>query len=153
MISADGAKVGAVKIRQALQAAEEAGLDLVEIAPQAKPPVCRVMDYGKYRFEQSKKMVQQKKKQKQSQTKEIKMRTATDVGDYQVKVRHAIEFLQEGDKVKFTIRFRGREMSYQNLGMELLQRVERDLGEAGVVEQRPKLEGKQMTMMVGPKKK
>ncbi|MFT3741191.1 MAG: translation initiation factor IF-3 [Gammaproteobacteria bacterium] len=151
LIGADGEKMGAVKIKQALQVADDAGLDLVEIAPQAEPPVCRVMDYGKYRFEQSKKL-QHQKKHRQVQTKEIKMRTSTDVGDYQIKIRKASQFLEEGDKVKFTIRFRGREIAYQNLGMELLKRVENDLKDA-VVEQRPKLEGKQMAMIIGPKKK
>ncbi len=142
-----------MRLRQALQVAEEASLDLVEIAPQAVPPVCRVMDYGKYRFEQNKKQAVQKKKQKQVQIKELKLRPATDVGDYQVKLRSALRFLEEGDKVKFTVRFRGREMSYQELGMELLRRIEQDLSEVGAIEQRPKLEGKQIVMIVGPKKK
>jgi translation initiation factor IF-3 len=142
-----------MRFRQAQQMAEEAGQDLVEIAPQATPPVCRIMDYGKYRFEQNKKLAVQKKKQKQVQIKEIKMRPGTDVGDYQVKLRSALRFLEEGDKVKFTVRFRGREMSYQELGMDLLRRIEQDLGEAAMVEQRPKLEGKQIAMIVGPKKK
>ncbi len=153
MISAEGDKLGAVKLRQALQQAEEAGLDLVEIAPQATPPVCRIMDYGKYRFEQSKKLTLQKKKQKQVQLKEIKMRPGTDVGDYQVKLRSALRFLEDGDKVKFTVRFRGREMAYQEQGQALLRRVEQDIGELGLIEQRPKLEGKQITMVIGPKKK
>lgn len=133
--------------------AEEAGLDLVEISPNASPPVCRIMDYGKYRFEQNKKLAQQKKKQRQVQIKELKMRPGTDVGDYQVKLRSALRFLEEGDKVKFTVRFRGREMSYQELGVELLKRIEHDLGEAALIEQRPKLEGRQIVMVVGPKKK
>ncbi len=133
--------------------AEEVGKDLVEIAPQATPPVCRIMDYGKYRFEQNKKLAVQKKKQKQVQIKEIKLRPGTDVGDYQVKLRSALRFLEEGDKVKFTVRFRGREMSYQELGMDLLKRIEQDLGEAAIIESRPKLEGKQIAMTVGPKKK
>lgn len=142
-----------MKIRQALDQAQESGLDLVEISPNAEPPVCRIMDYGKYRFEQNKKQASQKKKQKQVQIKEVKMRPVTDVGDYQVKVRSAIRFLEENDKVKFTVRFRGREMSYQELGLNLLRRVEKDLAEHGVVEQQPKLEGRQVTMVVVPKKK
>lgn len=125
----------------------------MEIAPNAEPPVCRIMDYGKYRFEQNKKLAQQKKKQKQVQIKEIKMRPGTDVGDYQVKLRSALRFLEEGDKVKFTVRFRGREMAYQELGMELLRRVEHDLNETSMVEQRAKLEGRQVAMILGPKKK
>jgi translation initiation factor IF-3 len=133
--------------------AEDAGLDLVEISPNASPPVCRIMDYGKYRFEQNKKLAMQKKKQRQVQIKELKMRPGTDVGDYQVKLRSALRFLEEGDKVKFTVRFRGREMSYQELGIELLKRIEHDLGEAALIEQRPKLEGRQIVMVVGPKKK
>ena len=142
-----------VKLRDALAQAQEAELDLVEIAPNAEPPVCRVMDYGKYRFEQSKKQAVQKKKQKQVQVKELKLRPVTDVGDYQVKMRNALRFLEEGHKVKFTVRFRGREMSYQQLGMELLKRLEQDLGDLGLIEQQPKLEGKQVTMVVAPKKK
>lgn len=128
-------------------------MDLVEIAPQAEPPVCRVMDYGKYRFEQSKKIALQKKKQKQVQIKELKLRPVTDVGDYQVKLRSAIRFLEEGHKVKFTVRFRGREMSYQELGLDLLRRMERDLAILASVEQTPKLEGRQVSMVVAPKKK
>lgn len=136
-----------------MQQAEEADLDLVEIAPNAEPPVCRIMDYGKYKFEQSKKLAQQKKKQKLVQIKEVKLRPGTDVGDYQVKLRSALRFLEEGDKVKFTVRFRGREMSYQELGFNLLKRVEQDLAEVAVIEQRAKLEGKQIGMVMGPKKK
>jgi translation initiation factor IF-3 len=153
LIGADGEKIGAMRLKQALQMAEEAELDLVEIAPQAAPPVCRIMDYGKYRFEQSKKLVVQKKKQKKVEIKELKFRPVTDVGDYQVKLRSALRFLEEGDKVKFSVRFRGREMSYQELGMDLLKRLEQDLAEVSVIEQRPKLEGKQIVMIVGPKKK
>ncbi len=136
-----------------MEQAEIAGHDLVEIAPQAAPPVCRIMDYGKYRFEQNKKSALQKKKQKQIQTKEIKLRPVTDEGDYQVKLRAAIRFLEEGNKVKFTVRFRGRELSYQEQGMELLRRIEQQLGELIIVEQRPKSEGRQVAMVVGPKKK
>lgn len=152
LIGADGGKIGTMRIREALAQAQEAGLDLVEIAPQAEPPVCRIMDYGKYRFEQSKKQASQKKKQKQVQIKEIKFRPVTDVGDYQVKVRNALRFLEEGNKVKFTLRFRGREMSYQEIGIELLKRLEQDLTSLGAVEQQPKLEGKQVVMIIAPKK-
>jgi translation initiation factor IF-3 len=153
LIGSDGERVGIVKLRQALEQAEQAGLDLVEISPTAEPPVCRIMDYGKYRFEQNKKQAVQKKKQKQIQIKEIKMRPATDVGDYQVKLRSAMRFLEDGDKVKFTIRFRGRELSYHELGLNLLSRIEKDIAELGVVEQRPKFEGRQVMMIVAPKKK
>lgn len=153
LIGADGEKVGVVRVTQALQLAAEAGLDVVEISPQAKPPVCRIMDYGKYKFQQSKKMAVQKKKQKQVQIKEIKMRPGTDVGDYQVKLRSILRFLEDGDKVKVTIRFRGRELAYHELGINLLHRIEKDVQEMGVVEQQPKLEGRQIVMMIGPKKK
>ncbi len=153
LISAEGEKIGAVKIRQALERAEASGLDLVEISPQAQPPVCRVMDFGKYRFEQNKKLAKQKKKQKQVQIKEIKLRPATDLGDYQVKIRNARRFLEEGDKVKFTVRFRGRELSYPQLGMDLLKRIEKDLEDISAVEQLAKMEGKQAVMVIGPKKK
>jgi translation initiation factor IF-3 len=132
--------------------AVEADLDLVEIVPNAKPPVCRVMDYGKFLFEQNKKRQTAKKKQKQVQVKEIKFRPATDEGDYQVKLRNLIRFLQEGDKAKITLRFRGREMSHQELGQKLLKRVEADLTEYGIIEQTPKMEGRQMVMVVAPKK-
>jgi len=152
LIDSEGQQVGIVPIRDALQRAQEASLDLVEIVPHAKPPVCRVMDYGKFLFEQNKKRHAAKKKQKQIQVKEIKFRPATDEGDYQVKLRNLIRFLQDGDKVKITLRFRGREMSHQNLGHGLLKRVENDLAEYGVVEQHPKLEGRQMVMVIAPKK-
>jgi translation initiation factor IF-3 len=153
LIGADGEKVGVVKIRQALEQAEEAGLDLVEIAPNGAPPVCRIMDYGKYRFEQSKKLAQQRKKQKQIQIKELKLRPVTDMGDYVVKIRNAIRFLEEGDKVKFTIRFRGRELAYHEQGMEILERIAKDLDAVGVIEQKAKLEGRQFVMVIAPKKK
>jgi translation initiation factor IF-3 len=133
--------------------AEEAELDLVEISPNAAPPVCRIMNYGKYRFEQSKKQQEAKKKQKQIQVKEVKFRPGTDEGDYQVKLRNLIRFLNDGDKAKVTLRFRGREMAHQDLGLKLLQRVEEELTEHGVVEQRPRLEGRQMVMVVAPQKK
>jgi translation initiation factor IF-3 len=126
---------------------------LVEIVPNAQPPVCRVMDYGKFRFEQNKKAQVARKKQKQIQVKEIKFRPGTEEGDYQVKLRKLMEFLQEGDKTKVTIRFRGREMMHQDRGMQLLERVEEDLQEISVIEQRPKLEGRQMVMVFAPKKK
>ncbi len=133
--------------------AEEAELDLVEISPNAKPPVCRIMDYGKYRFELAKKQQEAKKKQKQIQVKEVKFRPGTDEGDYQVKLRNLIRFLSEGDKAKVTLRFRGREMAHQDLGISLLKRVEDDLLVYGTVEQRPRLEGRQMVMTLAPTKK
>ncbi len=137
---------------EALKVADESGLDLVEIAPNAEPPVCRVMDYGKFRFEQSKKQQSARKKQKQIQVKEVKFRPSTDVGDYAVKLRNLKRFLGEGDRTKVTLRFRGREMAHQELGLELLQRVEQDLAEFGIVEQEPKMEGRQMVMVIAPKK-
>ena len=140
-------------IDEALRIAGEANLDLVEISPNAQPPVCRVMDYGKYKFEQSKKAHQAKKKQKQIQVKEIKFRPGTEEGDYQVKVRKLIEFLDSGDKTKITIRYRGREMQHQELGAQLLDRIEEDLEPYGVVEQRPKMEGRQLVMVLAPSKK
>jgi translation initiation factor IF-3 len=127
-------------------------MDLVEIVPNADPPVCRIMDYGKFKFEQSKKAQAARKKQKQVQVKEVKFRPGTDEGDYQVKVRNLTRFLQDGDKAKVTIRFRGREMAHQRRGAELLNRVEEDLAEIAVVEQRPKMEGRQMVMVFAPKK-
>ena len=135
-----------------MQAALDADLDLVEIAPQAVPPVCRVMDYGKWQFEETKKRHAAKKKQKQIQVKEVKFRPATEEGDYQVKLRNLMRFLTEGDKAKITLRFRGREMQHQMLGMKLLQRVEADLAEIGLVEQLPKMEGRQMVMVISPRK-
>ena len=142
-----------VSAREALTIAEEAGLDLVEISPDAKPPVCRVMDYGKFLFEQKKQRAAAKKKQVQTHVKEVKFRPGTDVGDYQVKLRNLIRFLNDGDKAKITVRFRGREMAHQELGLNLLKRIEKDLEEYGVVEFFPKMEGRQMTMVIGPKKK
>ncbi len=152
LIDAEGNKVGVVPTREALQKAQESELDLVEIAPQAKPPVCRIMDYGKFLFEQSKKRHAAKKRQKQVQIKEIKLRPATDEGDYQVKLRNLIRFLEEGDKTKITLRFRGRELTHQDLGVGLLKRLETDLAEYGIVEQYARLEGKQMVMIIAPKK-
>lgn len=153
MIDADGQQVGVVSLAEAQSMADEANLDLVEISPQAEPPVCKVMDYGKFRFEEQKKQQAARKKQKQVQVKEIKFRPGTDIGDYNVKLRNLIRFLTEGDKVKVTLRYRGREMAHQELGRDLLKRVEADLEEYGSVEQYPKMEGRQMVMVLGPKKK
>ena len=133
--------------------AEEDAMDLVEISPEAKPPVCRIMDYGKFIFEERKKKQVAKKKQKQVQVKEIKFRPGTDIGDYKVKLRNLIRFLEDGDRVKVTLRFRGREMAHQELGMALLKRVEADLVELAVVEQYPRMEGRQMVMLLAPSKK
>lgn len=133
--------------------AEEAELDLVEVSPTAKPPVCRIMDYGKFLFEKNKQRQVAKKKQKQVQIKEVKFRPGTEEGDYQVKLRNLVRFLNEGDKAKITLRFRGREMAHQELGLKLLNRVEQDLVELGAVEQRPRMEGRQMVMVIAPKKK
>lgn len=150
LIGVDGEQIGIVPLAEALKYAEEAELDLVEIAPAAKPPVCRVMDYGKYLFEENKKRHAARKKQKQIQVKEVKFRPGTDEGDYQVKLRNLIRFLSGGDKAKITLRFRGREMAHQELGLKLLQRIEKDLAEYGTVEQYPKLEGRQMVMVLAP---
>ena len=152
MIGADGNQVGVVRVREALEMAEEAGMDLVEIVPTAEPPVCRLMDYGKFRFDQKKKQNEAKKKQKQVQIKEIKFRPGTDEGDYQVKLRNLIRFLEEGDKAKVTMRFRGREHAHRELGLELLKRMETDLAPFSIVEQQPQMEGRQMVMVLGPKK-
>jgi translation initiation factor IF-3 len=141
-----------MSVPKALAMAEEEGMDLVEIAPNASPPVCRIMDYGKYRFEQAKKGQASKKKQKVTHVKEVKFRPGTEVADYQVKMRNVRRFLDAGDKVKVTLRFRGREMAHQELGAEMLQRVRDDLAEEAVVEQMPKMEGRQMTMMISAKK-
>jgi len=142
-----------VAIEEAQRIAEESELDLVEIVPNADPPVCRVMDYGKYLFEESKKKHAAKKKQKQIQVKEVKFRPGTDEGDYQVKLRNLVRFLDSGDKAKVTLRFRGREMAHQELGARLLQRIEQDLVEHGSVEQYPKMEGRQMVMVFTPSTK
>ena len=152
LINAEGEQVGVVSISEAQQVAEDSELDLVEIVPTAEPPVCRIMDYGKYVFEQNKKKHAAKKKQKQIQVKEIKFRPGTEDGDYQVKLRHLIKFLTDGDKVKVTLRFRGREMAHQELGSKMLDRIETDLEEHGIVEQYPKLEGRQMVMVLAPKR-
>jgi translation initiation factor IF-3 len=140
-------------IDEARKLAYETDLDLVEISPNADPPVCKVMDFGKYQFEQAKKLSVAKKKQKQIQVKEIKFRPGTEEGDYQVKLRSLIKFLNEGDKTKVTLRYRGRELAHRELGMDVLKRIEKDLDELAIVEQFPKLEGRQMVMVLAPKKK
>ncbi len=152
LIDEKGNQVGVVRTQEALSRAEEVGLDLVEISPNVRPPVCRIMNYGKYQFEQSKKRSAQKKKQRLIQVKEVKFRPATDVGDFQVKVRKIRSFLERGDKVKVSLRFRGREMQHRELGLELLDRIKQELGDAVIVEQEPKLEGRQITMVVVPSK-
>ncbi|QOC24215.1 translation initiation factor IF-3 [Wenzhouxiangella sp. AB-CW3] len=152
VVGSDGEQVGIMGIRDALTQAEAEGLDLVEIAPQADPPVCRIMDWGKFRFEESKKSQAARKKQKQIQVKEVKFRPNTDAHDYDVKMRNLRRFIEEGNKVKVTLRFRGREMAHQDLGRDLLKRVEDDMVEDVVVEQRPRMEGRQMVMMLSPKK-
>ncbi len=153
MIGVEGEQLGIVNLRQALIMAEEADIDLVEIAPQAVPPVCRLMDYGKFKYHESKKLHEARLKQKQVQVKEVKFRPGTDEGDYQVKLRNLIRFLEEGDKAKITLRFRGREITHQELGLALLKRVEADLQDYAVTEQFPKMEGRQMVMVLGPHKK
>ena len=153
VIGADGEMVGVLSRDEALALAEESGMDLVEIQPQADPPVCRIMDFGKYKFELQKKANAAKKKQKQVEIKELKFRPVTDEGDYQIKMRNIRRFLEEGDKVKINIRFRGREMSHQELGREMATRIETELGDEIVIESRPRLEGRQMVMMIAPKKK
>ncbi len=145
--------MGILETADALALASESGLDLVEVSPMAEPPVCRVMDHGKYIFEQNKKNHAAKKKQKQIQIKEVKFRPGTEEGDYQVKLRNLVKFLSGGDKAKVTLRFRGREMAHRDLGAKLLDRVRDDLAELGQVEQFPKMEGRQMTMVIAPKKK
>jgi translation initiation factor IF-3 len=152
VINQEGEQVGVVPIEEARSIANEASLDLVEISPNAEPPVCRIMDYGKFRFEESKKLQTAKKKQKQTQVKEIKFRPGTDIGDYNIKLRKLVSFLGDGDRTKVTLRFRGREMAHQELGLELLQRVKADLSEYGTVEQEPKMEGRLMVMVLAPKK-
>ena len=149
----EGEQLGIVSLYDALRQAEEAEMDLVEIAPTAQPPVCRLMDYGKFKYQNAKKLHAAKLKQKQVQIKEVKFRPGTDENDYQIKLRNVIRFLDEGDKAKITLRFRGREMAHQEIGMAQLKRIEADLGELAIVEQFPKLEGRQMVMMLAPKKK
>jgi len=153
LIDAEGAQLGVLPIHEAKKISEEAGLDLVEVSPDAKPPVCRIMDYGKFRFQTSKRKASAKKKQKQIQIKEIKLRPATEEADYQVKLRSIIKFLENGDKAKVTVRFRGREMSHPELGMQLLQKMIVELADFGVLEQHPKFEGRQIVMVLAPKKK
>ncbi len=153
LIGADGKQVGVVTFREAMHEAEQAELDLVEISPNAEPPVCRVMDYGKYLFEQNKQKALAKKKQKVTQVKEIKFRPVTDEGDYQVKLRNLIRFLEEGHKAKVTLRFRGRELSHIEVGAKIMERLQADLASYGVVEFSPKMEGRQLVMVIGPKKK
>lgn len=153
MIGADGQQVGIVSLAQARAAAETASMDLVLIADQSDPVVCKVMDYGKHVFEAKKQKNAQKKRQRRTQLKEMKFRPGTEEGDYQVKLRNLVRFLENGDKAKVTLRYRGREMAHQEIGMELLKRVEADLAELGNVEQFPKMEGRQMTMVIAPKKR
>ncbi|MDX2462917.1 MAG: translation initiation factor IF-3 [Porticoccus sp.] len=153
LIDAEGEQAGIVSLADALSAAQAATLDLVEISPDAEPPVCKIMDYGKKLFEVKKQQAAQRKKQKQTQVKEMKFRPGTDVGDYQIKLRNLTRFLENGDKAKVTLRFRGREMAHQELGMEMLKRIEVDLEELGAVEQYPKMEGRQLTMVIAPRSK
>ncbi|WP_425388007.1 translation initiation factor IF-3 [Azospirillum halopraeferens] len=151
LVGADGEMVGVVSLRDALMAAEDANLDLVEVAPQAEPPVCKILDYGKFKFEAQKKAAEARKRQKIIEVKEIKLRPNIDDNDYDVKMRAARRFLEEGDKVKVTMRFRGREMAHQDLGMNVLMRVRDQLDELAKVEQMPKLEGRQMVMVMSPR--
>ena len=153
LIGADGGQVGVVSISEALRAAEDAKLDLVEIAPDAQPIVCKIMDYGKHVFETKKEKAAAKKKQRRTHVKEMKFRPGTEEGDYQVKLRNLTRFLNDGNKAKVTMRFRGREMAHQEIGMELLKRIELDLAELGTVETFPKMEGRQLTMVVAPHSK
>nr|WP_239058382.1 translation initiation factor IF-3 [Aliiroseovarius sp. PrR006] len=150
MIGADGENVGVVPPARGLALAQEAGLDMVEISPNANPPVCKIMDFGKFKYEQQKRESEARKKQKTIEVKEVKFRPNTDTHDYDVKMRNVVKFLEKGDKVKVTLRFRGREMAHQNLGRELLLRVAEDIKELGKVENMPKMEGRQMVMMIGP---
>jgi translation initiation factor IF-3 len=150
LIGADGDNVGVVSPQSAVEMAEAAGLDLVEISPNANPPVCKIMDYGKYKYEQQKRESEARKKQKVIEVKEVKFRPNTDTHDYDVKMRNVLKFLEKGDKVKVTLRFRGREMAHQDLGRELLNRVAEDVKEVGKVENMPKMEGRQMIMIIGP---
>ncbi|WP_084643823.1 MULTISPECIES: translation initiation factor IF-3 [Ferrimonas] len=153
LIDADGEQAGIVSGREAAERAQEAGMDLVEISPNAEPPVCRIMDYGKFLYEQAKNQKEQRKKTKRIQVKEVKFRPGTDEGDYQVKLRNLTRFLEDGDKAKITLRFRGREMAHQDLGLKLLNRIKDDLAELAQVEAFPKVEGRQAVMVLAPKKK
>ena len=152
VIGENGDQLGILSVDEAMKIALESELDLVEIVPNAEPPVCRVMDHGKFLFEENKKRHAAKKKQKQIQVKEIKFRPGTEIGDYQVKLRNLKRFLSSGDRVKVTMRFRGREMAHQEIGLQLLKRVEEDLADLGIVEQHPRIEGRQMVMVIAPKK-
>lgn len=153
MVAADGSQVGVVSLEDALAAAQKESLDLVEISPDAEPPVCKIMDYGKHVFDIKKKAALQKKKQKQTQVKEMKFRPGTDQGDYDIKLRNLVRFLENGDKAKISLRFRGREMAHQQLGMDMMKRIEADLEELAQVEQYPKMEGRQMIMVLSPRSK
>ncbi|MBU3543049.1 MAG: translation initiation factor IF-3 [Burkholderiaceae bacterium] len=153
LIGADGEPIGVVKIAEALRLAEESELDLVEIAPTAAPPVCRIMDYGKFKYQEAKKAHEAKMKQKVMQVKEVKFRPGTDDGDYNVKLRNLVRFLEDGDKTKITLRFRGRELAHQEIGARMLERLKADLEPYGQVEQFPKMEGRQMVMVLSPVKK
>ncbi|WP_459949238.1 translation initiation factor IF-3 [Denitratisoma sp. agr-D3] len=153
LVGEDGEQLGIVSVRQALALADEAELDLVEIAPMAKPPVCKIMDFGKFKYQESKRAHEAKLKQKQVQVKEVKFRPGTDENDYQIKLRNVTKFLGEGDKAKITLRFRGREMAHQEIGMRVLERIKTDLEEVALVEQFPKMEGRQLIMVLSPSKK
>ena len=153
LIGADGENVGVVTPARAMAMAAEAGLDLVEISPNAEPPVCKIMDFGKFKYETQKREAEARKKQKIIEIKEIKFRPGTDTHDYEVKMRSVFKFLDEGDKVKVTLRFRGREMAHTDLGRQMLMRLQQDLAAHAVVEQHPLMEGRQMVMMLAPKKK
>lgn len=152
LVGQEGEQLGIVPVREALRLAEEQDVDLVEIAPLAEPPVCKLMDYGKFKYREQKKAHEAKLKQKQIQVKEVKFRPRTEEGDYKIKLRNLVRFLEEGDKTKVTLRFRGREMAHQEFGLRLLERVKADLEEHGTIEQWPKLEGRQMVMVLAPKK-
>ena len=153
LIDANGEQAGLVSIEDALNQSQAVGLDLVEISPDAEPPVCKIMDYGKKLFEVKKQKAVQRKKQKNTQVKEMKFQPGTDTGDYEIKLRNMTRFLENGDKAKVTLRFRGREMAHQELGMQMLKRIEEDLDEIGTVEQFPKMEGRQFTMVIAPRSK
>ncbi|MBL8390251.1 MAG: translation initiation factor IF-3 [Candidatus Accumulibacter sp.] len=153
LIGADGEQLGIMSVRAALALADDAGVDLVEIAPMAQPPVCRIVDFGKFKYQEQKRQHEQKLKQKQVQVKEVKLRPGTDENDYQIKLRNMTRFLEEEDKVKVTLRFRGREMAHQDIGMRQIERIRADLQELALVEQMPKMEGRQMVMVLTPSKK
>lgn len=152
VIDENGGMLGVIPTDEALRRARDLGLDLVEVSPTERPPVCKIMDYGKYKYHEQKKQHEAKLKQKQIQVKEVKLRPRTDENDYQIKLRNLRRFLEEGDKAKVTLRFRGRELSHQELGMRQLERIREDLADIGVVEQMPRLEGRQMVMVIAPKK-